>query len=97
MPQFVSGAGEVHAHHDGILAPTSAIPAGCRSTTHYRRMLSATVRENTCDYSQDGECDDGGAGSEYSACGELGTDCEDCGPVAQTAPARASPTSTATP
>ena len=29
------------------------------------------------DYAEDGICDDGGEGSQYSSC-ELGTDCEDC-------------------
>ena len=33
---------------------------------------------NTCSYAHDGECDDGGSGSEYSICA-LGTDCSDCG------------------
>ena len=33
---------------------------------------------NTCNWSGDHECDDGGPGSEYDACG-LGTDCDDCG------------------
>ncbi|XP_077984086.1 uncharacterized protein LOC144438789 [Glandiceps talaboti] len=37
-----------------------------------------TVCSETCSYSGDGECDDGGAGSLYSLCG-LGTDCKDCG------------------
>jgi len=32
----------------------------------------------TCMYSRDGDCDDGGPGSDYSFC-ELGTDCADCG------------------
>ena len=32
----------------------------------------------TCNYSGDGDCDDGGAGAEYDAC-SLGTDCQDCG------------------
>ncbi|XP_006813795.1 uncharacterized protein LOC102802004 [Saccoglossus kowalevskii] len=33
---------------------------------------------DTCYYNNDGECDDGGAGSIYSLC-DLGTDCADCG------------------
>jgi hypothetical protein len=33
----------------------------------------------TCQYSNDGECDDGGEGSSFSLC-DLGTDCLDCGP-----------------
>lgn len=37
-----------------------------------------TVCEDTCDYSDDGECDDGGTNATYELC-ELGTDCTDCG------------------
>lgn len=36
------------------------------------------ICENTCTWANDGVCDDGGPGSEYSVCG-LGTDCGDCG------------------
>ena len=35
------------------------------------------VCDNACKHPDDGECDDGGLGSEYSACA-LGTDCNDC-------------------
>ncbi len=34
---------------------------------------------NTCNSANDGECDDGGPGAQYSVC-SLGTDCGDCGP-----------------
>eukprot|EP00966_Prymnesium_polylepis_P010345 238715-Prymnesium_polylepis.1 len=37
-----------------------------------------TCCADTCRYSSDGDCDDGGAGSEYSAC-TGGSDCTDCG------------------
>lgn len=40
---------------------------------------------NTCSYSSDGDCDDGGPGSEYSSC-SLGSDCVDCGGDATNAP-----------
>ena len=33
---------------------------------------------NTCLYAYDGECDDGGPGSDFDVC-EYGTDCADCG------------------
>lgn len=33
---------------------------------------------NTCNYENDGDCDDGGMGSEYAIC-SIGTDCGDCG------------------
>ncbi len=34
---------------------------------------------NTCNSANDGECDDGGPGAQYSVCA-FGTDCNDCGP-----------------
>ncbi len=37
------------------------------------------VCENLCEFAYDGECDDGGPGSDYAVCG-YGTDCADCGP-----------------
>lgn len=46
--------------------PSGEIPAG------------AQVCANTCGYNYDGDCDDGGAASDYSEC-ILGTDCSDCG------------------
>jgi hypothetical protein len=33
---------------------------------------------NTCAHSNDGDCDDGGPGAQYTSC-SLGTDCGDCG------------------
>ena len=39
----------------------------------------AVVCENTCQYSSDGDCDDGGPNSLFSLC-PLGSDCADCGP-----------------
>lgn len=38
----------------------------------------AMICQDTCEWSFDGECDDGGAGSAYSVC-EYGSDCGDCG------------------
>jgi hypothetical protein len=35
--------------------------------------------DDTCYSPNDGDCDDGGSGSDYDIC-ELGTDCSDCGP-----------------
>eukprot|EP00966_Prymnesium_polylepis_P159099 3676920-Prymnesium_polylepis.1 len=48
-----------------FVPPTPALPspAGCGET---------------CSYSADGDCDDGGAGAEFTAC-LIGTDCTDCG------------------
>ena len=34
----------------------------------------------TCVWASDGDCDDGGPGSEYTGSCSLGTDCTDCGP-----------------
>eukprot|EP00900_Chrysochromulina_parva_P002599 jgi/Chrpa1/1233/Chrysochromulina_OHIO_Genome00002577-RA len=49
-----------------------------------RRALQATLCTNTCignpSYASDGDCDDGGPGSEYGAWCVYGTDCIDCGP-----------------
>ena len=37
------------------------------------------ANNNSCKYSRDNSCDDGGPGSRYAVCG-LGTDLDDCGP-----------------
>ena len=39
---------------------------------------SAEVCDNTCSHAGDGDCDDGGPGSEYSTFCAPGTDCTDC-------------------
>ena len=39
---------------------------------------AATLCDDTCYFSTDSECDDGGPGAAYAAC-ELGSDCTDCG------------------
>ena len=39
---------------------------------------------NTCNYAFDGDCDDGGSGSEYTQYCQLATDCHDCGPRVMT-------------
>ena len=43
------------------------------------------ICNNLCVYATDEDCDDGGDGSEYSAC-SLGSDCDDCGPRVATPP-----------
>ena len=49
------------------------------SRTHPKRKRRSTdLCSETCRYSGDNECDDGGSGSDYSYC-DLGTDCSDCG------------------
>ena len=37
-----------------------------------------TICTNTCTDASDGDCDDGGPGSDYNRC-DIGTDCVDCG------------------
>jgi len=49
----------------------SHLPSSFSSTRH------STHCSNTCAHSRDGDCDDGGAGSEWSLCA-VGTDCSDC-------------------
>ena len=47
------------------------------STTTWRADPWKPVCNNECRIAGDGDCDDGGPGSEYSIC-ETGTDCNDC-------------------
>jgi hypothetical protein len=51
------------------------IPAAC--TPDYE-LEETEICLDTCDYAGDGECDDGGPGSDFVIC-EYGTDCTDCG------------------
>jgi len=59
---------------------------GCRSGACYPCDASRAMCDNTdyitfsseCPYRSDGDCDDGGPGSEYSSCA-YGQDCVDCG------------------
>ena len=54
--------------------PPPLLP-GCQCSNECRGQLS---------YAEDGNCDDGSLGSDYSSCA-LGTDCEDCGRMAHCA------------
>ena len=45
----------------------------------YATAADAVTCSEACNYASNGHCDDGGAGSEFSACA-LGEDCTDCGP-----------------
>ncbi len=38
----------------------------------------STTCSDSCEYAEDGYCDDGAPGAEYYGC-DLGTDCSDCG------------------
>lgn len=55
-------------------------PTDCDNLCHgYKHCFSCEPTCNSnCHYDSDGECDDGGIGSQYSECPE-GSDCEDCG------------------
>jgi hypothetical protein len=48
---------------------------GCGSCADESELLCT----DTCQFANDGLCDDGGPGSDYSVC-DYGTDCADCGP-----------------
>ncbi|KAL3901244.1 MAG: hypothetical protein SGPRY_012312 [Prymnesium sp.] len=54
------------------------------------------VCEDSCDFAFDGECDDGGAGAEFSMC-HLGSDCSDCQERQMVPPSPASPPDAALP
>eukprot|EP00966_Prymnesium_polylepis_P217420 5032093-Prymnesium_polylepis.1 len=56
--------------------PPPSWPPGSAEETARRRLQAGCT--NTCSYVADGICDDGGPGSQYSAC-VLETDCDDCG------------------
>eukprot|EP00966_Prymnesium_polylepis_P276672 6392005-Prymnesium_polylepis.1 len=51
---------------------------------------------DTCLYSRDGDCDDGGPGAEYADC-PPGTDCTDCGVRAPPSPPPPPPSSPSPP
>ena len=57
----------------GLRTPGAAVPPGSNG------VPAANGCDNTCNTSNDNECDDGGPDSLYSVCA-LGTDCADCGP-----------------
>ena len=63
-----------------IIASSAAASAGPEPAAGQKTSTAgsgACACSNTCAYSSDGSCDDGGAGSEYSAC-KAGEDCADC-------------------
>ena len=62
-------------------------------TTYYLLLTTHLSRccNNTCAlYHNDGSCDDGGPGAEYSLCGP-GSDCSDCGSRCYLSPVPATP------
>lgn len=56
-------------------APPRAVPVEPDAPPRAQPVVGC---ENTCQWANDGECDDGGAGAHTSAC-TYGTDCGDCG------------------
>lgn len=60
--------GRSHAECTGHNTSTAAKP----------NEISPKKCDNTCSYSYDGWCDDGGSGSMFDIC-DIGTDCYDCG------------------
>ena len=62
--------------------PCTALPGGGAVRPPPPPSIPGCLCSNECvgnpDYANDGMCDDGGAGFEYTSC-ELGTDCADCG------------------
>jgi hypothetical protein len=41
-------------------------------------LPTVSLCTNTCEFANDGECDDGGPGAEWEEC-DIGSDCGDCG------------------
>jgi hypothetical protein len=67
----------LHDQCDGYAdCPGGEDEIGCATLN---AMCPVTLCTNTCWFAFDGDCDDGGPGSDFSLC-ELGTDCFDCGP-----------------
>ena len=81
---------ETYPCADGVSGPAAAdtpchFPfrhgnrAHAECTGHNKTVTAAsTACDDTCSYPKDGDCDDGGVGSQYNFC-SLGTDCTDCG------------------
>ena len=61
---------------------TSCVLALLIGVTAQRGILTCI---DTCDYSSDGDCDDGGPGAEFAEC-VLGSDCFDCGQRTEPSP-----------
>jgi hypothetical protein len=74
-PSLVSGA--PRADREKLQTATAALQVRLDS---YATALGAARAEtrctNTCSLAGDGDCDDGGSGSEYTIC-SLGSDCVD--------------------
>ena len=58
---------------------TSTAAASSAADSTSPPPAAACVCDDSCEWTQDGECDDGGPGSSSGSCNR-GTDCTDCGP-----------------
>ncbi len=86
-----SAVTETYPCADGAAGPAAAGTPCYLPFTYDGRVRDACIGHNTtlpgdtemcqnsCWYPNDGDCDDGGANSQYSLC-QYGTDCGDCGP-----------------
>jgi len=64
-------AGDVAAFTESVNGEIAAAIATAAS-------MNVSACTETCEWASDGDCDDGGLGTEYSSCA-IGTDCTDCG------------------
>ena len=64
----------------GLTNLTMTLDAGSSATTPPGCYTASDVLDcrESCYWASDGDCDDGGVGSEYTAC-DIGSDCTDCG------------------
>ena len=84
QPTYEAGCGAlepVEGRLDMESSPCQCLDAAWRVAVP--PSAAAAICENTCLAVLDSNCDDGGAGSEFSLC-LTGTDCADCGPRTHT-------------
>ena len=67
------------------LPPPSPLPPYPPPVPPLCSCINNCIASNGADYSNDGECDDGGLNSQYDLCG-LGLDCADCGFICSPSP-----------
>ena len=61
-----------------IAAFTESVRGEMASAIATAASVNASLCTETCEWASDGDCDDGGPGTEHSSCA-VGTDCTDCG------------------